>query len=433
MNAEDGASPVEFSQDHARLSEGEGGERGLKRTASGLEPPQLLQHEEDGEIFDDDSDGHEDDDGDQDERNEDENQEENQEEDEAEGDSDDDGAKGAKTGDDDSQLPPLASSSSTSTTGVGPGQTNGVAEDNDPDGSSDPLHLACRAGDVQTVARLLAENPTMVNGRKKGGKTPLIVACIERKVDVVVELLKSPHIDINLYKKSLRVRRTALWFACQMGHHEMVDLLIKDPRIDLCVDRSLNEACNRKSPECLGILVRYLLKNPTNSHCQGAPLHRFMNLSNQIPEHFQLLLQIPNIDVNALNANGLTPLQVACERGKVWAVEVLVDDSRVDVNSSNSSRLSPIVMLSRKRYGSIVLYMLSSSSKVNVTIPPEVTLMPRFVSLFKEYEADREGFQLKHPGWFSRPLFFCFEWMSDSFSFQHQSSREAQSLLPDPD
>ncbi len=55
---------------------------------------------------------------------------------------------------------------------------------------ADGIHDAVRAGDVQKVEAMLSAAPNMVNSRSKGRATPLHLACLAGRVDMVKALLR---------------------------------------------------------------------------------------------------------------------------------------------------------------------------------------------------------------------------------------------------
>ena len=59
-----------------------------------------------------------------------------------------------------------------------------------------PLYAACKDGDVESVASLLAQN-TDVNEPTGYGSTPLMIACHKNHVDVVRLLLQHEGLDVN--------------------------------------------------------------------------------------------------------------------------------------------------------------------------------------------------------------------------------------------
>jgi len=93
--------------------------------------------------------------------------------------------------------------------------------------SFDLFWQACADGDVNFVQESIPLVASKINHQFEEKGTPLYIACDHGHREVVEMLLKIPNIDIN--KGSL----TPLYAACKNGHVEIVDILLKLPNIDV--------------------------------------------------------------------------------------------------------------------------------------------------------------------------------------------------------
>jgi ankyrin repeat protein len=60
------------------------------------------------------------------------------------------------------------------------------------------IHDAVRAGDLARVKALLEKDPGLVNAKAPNGKTPLFVACIEKKGLEMVRYLGDHGAEVNV-------------------------------------------------------------------------------------------------------------------------------------------------------------------------------------------------------------------------------------------
>jgi len=93
------------------------------------------------------------------------------------------------------------------------------------------LSEAAEDGRASVVSSLLRDNPGLnVNWTNHAQWTPLHIASKDR-VEVVKLLLAHPKINV----KSIS-GQTPLSFGCKYGQVSVVELLLKDPRVDVTLD-----------------------------------------------------------------------------------------------------------------------------------------------------------------------------------------------------
>ena len=209
------------------------------------------------------------------------------------------------------------------------------------------LFNACYNGYKEVVRILLANSATDVNqgatdynnapfihpflGHETTdiGSTPLIVACEKNHCEVVDLLLKHPKIDVN---KTMSVNgSTPLTMACWKGHNKVVELLLAHPMTDVNKTMTLTNSwdweCQATGVTSLIIacheghegVVQLLLSHPETNVNQATTDYY------GIPPFFcacwlsyngvaKLLLEHPETDVNQTrNWDGATPLYISCE------------------------------------------------------------------------------------------------------------------------
>ena len=89
------------------------------------------------------------------------------------------------------------------------------------------LHHACFEGRTHVVKLLLAHRSINVNSLASGGFTPFVIGCEYGPVSIVQLLLKDPRVDITLADES---KRTPLWWASLYGRNEVIEWLIASGR-----------------------------------------------------------------------------------------------------------------------------------------------------------------------------------------------------------
>ena len=157
-----------------------------------------------------------------------------------------------------------------------------------------PLIYACRRGHVE-VAEALLERGASVNKITLKGRTALFEAIRENKAKIVELLLTRE----DLYVNAVLVQdyeRTALMLAASQDHENIVQLLLKHPKIQVNEQdtygwTALSLAAHRGHLNTIKILLREL-----------------------------------EIDVNLVNAFGQSALTLAAERNKVEIVALLLQN-----------------------------------------------------------------------------------------------------------
>ena len=99
-------------------------------------------------------------------------------------------------------------------------------------GTVPPLWAACRAGSLATVQSLLTKKSIQVNQKAPTGTSPLHVAVINQRSDIVSLLLSQEGIAVNDVGP---FGFSALMFAAVNGYTACVGRLVHHPSIDLMV------------------------------------------------------------------------------------------------------------------------------------------------------------------------------------------------------
>ena len=244
------------------------------------------------------------------------------------------------------------------------------------------LYIASKKGYVEIVSQLLGCSQIEVNkeqedGRDKRGSTALVISIEFGHVEVVSLLLGHPHIDVN--KASPRSGITPMISALNNGHLEVVNLLLIRPEIDVNLgdsngDTPLIIASKKGYVE----IARLLLAKPTievnraNSEDKDTALTMASFWGNS--EIVLLLLQHPDTDSTHSDTYGRTALHEAAQRDHLTVVQLLLNNSQIDVNKGTTKSLivnygyhrgqtvkqgaSPLYMASQNGHARIVQELL---------------------------------------------------------------------------
>jgi len=99
------------------------------------------------------------------------------------------------------------------------------------DTNSCPLYTASEKNNFECVALLLAAPGIEVNRLNSDGTSALSVGSQKNSEEAVKLLLAHPDLDPNT--EHVRQHATALYLTCKLGHLNIVQLLIADPRTDI--------------------------------------------------------------------------------------------------------------------------------------------------------------------------------------------------------
>lgn len=151
------------------------------------------------------------------------------------------------------------------------------------------LFDACEVGNLETVKNFLSDPHLDVNITNKEGLTPLLIACAYGRTVIVELLLKDKRVDVNKDHLGL----TPFASACRYVYTEIVKLFLENERVDV------------------------------NRADDGGRTPFFMACFMGHTEIVQLLLQYPRVDVHQKNTRGFAPLAIAQERGYTAIAKLL--------------------------------------------------------------------------------------------------------------
>lgn len=231
---------------------------------------------------------------------------------------------------------------------------------NQPDLTEDPEYL-----NKQLIFRKrnqeLSHYSYIINSTtEKMNKTPLIIAVQYNDIEIVSFLAKQKLINLNLKDK---IGRSPLHLASILGYDEIVKILLHKKGIILNEHSSegmtpLHYACMKDHPEVVSLLLKYQ-SNDSNDSAEDANDKYVVDVNArtpwtlETPLHFTqsasvlnlLINEGLNLDLNAVNRNGMTALHIACKNINFEVAKILIEifsTSKIDVNLQDKSGKTPL-------------------------------------------------------------------------------------------
>ncbi|CAG2230421.1 unnamed protein product [Mytilus edulis] len=181
-------------------------------------------------------------------------------------------------------------------------------------------------------------NDVNVNQRREDGVTALIMASAYGYLDIVTMLLRhNPDVNLSSVNKA-----TALYMACQNNHLFVVEELLKyDINVDLCDEKHQSPlfiACRSG----WNAMVKQLLRKSPNVNQDSNDglnsLHVACLLGHTAVVTLLLASKNVDININARDVNGYTPLFNACFQNFTEIASILINaKADVDIQTSNGA------------------------------------------------------------------------------------------------
>lgn len=245
---------------------------------------------------------------------------------------------------------------------------------------------AAKAGDLDTVQRIVAANPHTVNCRDLDGRhsTPLHFAAGYNRVPVV-EFLLEHGAEVYASDKGGLV---PLHNACSYGHYEVTELLVKHGAnvnvADLWKFTPLHEAAAKGKYEIVKLLLKHGA-DPIKKNRDGAtPLDLVREGDLDVADllrgnsalldaakkgnlaRVQRLVSAENINCRDAQGRNSTPLHLAAGYNNFEVAEYLLENG-ADVNAQDKGGLIPLHNASSYGHLDIAALLIKHSTVVNAT------------------------------------------------------------------
>jgi ankyrin repeat protein len=215
---------------------------------------------------------------------------------------------------------------------------------------------------------------------------PLYRAIQNEKISIVKEILLSTQVDINKILSFKEIHEhTYLCEACENGNKDIIDLLLDLENIDVNRPKKIKKENLGITPLQITIInnkydiVLKLIANPSIKVNIEAFYFAAYYGYNEILD--KLLLQYANkIDINQplisdnSENNSDTTFAAACRNGKLITVNILLKQSKININIPGKENLPPIFLSAKQGHFDIFLTLLDHSS-INLEIKNEQSIL----------------------------------------------------------
>ncbi|XP_046543239.1 ankyrin repeat domain-containing protein 50-like [Haliotis rubra] len=262
--------------------------------------------------------------------------------------------------------------------------------------SDTALHVACKAGDLDSVQQTLIEadvNSRGLHGRtavmeaarrglremlhllvNKGGDLSLIddngnnilhMACLGGNIEIVKHVLSQDVVDIN---SRGQYGRTAVMFAAEKGHCEVFDILVSGGGDVSLVDGSGNSILH---VACIGgnvDMVKYVLSQnlvDINSGGQYGRTPLMSAVGKGRRDVFDLLVSSGG-DVSLVDSSSNSILHLACIGGHVDMVKYVLSLDVVDINVRGQYGRTPLMSSAWRGHRKVFDFLVSKGGDVAV-------------------------------------------------------------------
>lgn len=235
------------------------------------------------------------------------------------------------------------------------------------EGNNTPLWLAAREGHL-AVARLLLKHGkseySMVNAICESKHTPLSVAVVTGKSNIVKLMLGQPGVQLNTTDHN---GHTPLTLAAKKGHETIADLLLQMEGIDLGPD-GRNQTPLTTALESRQLNIAWSLMNAerrrNSDNDNGQSLLSWAAESDK-RDVVRRLNDLYTINPNLQDEGGQTALSRAAERGNLSMVGLLLENKAIDVNVKNRDGSTPLSQAAKNQHKNVVQLL---AAKDNVTL-----------------------------------------------------------------
>ena len=270
-----------------------------------------------------------------------------------------------------------------------------------------PLHLACQSGNAKLVAFLIDDMKCDVTATNRRGKTCVSFACSSKNLNLIqlliqqyklnpfagnkydftnllhvavendwidiLELCQQYSVDIANY--SNRNSHTLAHLASYNGALNILKQLINDYSYDVNATTNDGSICLHLACEGGHLpIVFYLTSLPqcniSATTLNGSTvLHKTcMCISSQSFQILKYLVESHQLDLCAVNDNGMAPIHIACSKGKLDSVQYIIEHSPSLLElPENVHGRTPFLISVRYNQLKVVQYLISKNCNLSAS------------------------------------------------------------------
>lgn len=228
--------------------------------------------------------------------------------------------------------------------------------------AQETIHNAAKAGDTDSVKRMLSRNPDLLNLPDKSGLTPLHYAAA-KSLETVTYLVEKGAM-VNAQSKN---GATPLYTAARFGQTAIAQYLLEhkaDINIASAGGSVMHQAVYRSPPEMIGLLLSYK-PDLSLTDQQGQTLVHvacIWNAHKVLP-----ILIAAGVDLGVKDKSGNIPLHDCMEfadstsRGSIDCAKLLLEQ-KVSLNEKNKSGLTPLALARKLRAAEMEKLLLDAGA-----------------------------------------------------------------------
>jgi len=247
-------------------------------------------------------------------------------------------------------------------------------------GGKNALLEACEYGHLDIVQMLLAYANVDVNALDQFGNTPLMLASMKDRREVVKVLLKQKNINVN--QQDVKVGLCAIECASMSNNKEIVKLLLKNENIavnqqDNIGATALMWASFHGYKKVVKMLLQHKDINVNQEDKFGSTALMWACKSKYSNKKcVKMLLQHKDINVNLRDKTGRTAFILASNRGDLEIIEKLSKHKNILVEASDSGHIENVnkdASLIDQFYNQLLLFasIIGNKEKIEISLQQE--------------------------------------------------------------
>jgi len=224
------------------------------------------------------------------------------------------------------------------------------------------IFIASYNGDLETVKRMIGQDPSLVNSRNSMGRFPLEMAAQTGQVEIVQFLLEKGA-DVNLNRGGATALHMAALYG---GKPELITLLLKNGADINARTEDGNTPLNLAVIGKQGEIAELLLDKGGEINLENQDFSRLLSLSASagIKRVVDIALK-KEVDYSFRTENGNTLVHSASEGGLVELAEWLLS-KKLDMERANIYGETPLHVAAGGGYKDIIALFLSEGADINV-------------------------------------------------------------------